>query len=192
MADNILVPLDGSELANEALPYAEAIAKTLGWGVVLLRVVSGDPVRHHRPGSAPIEAPLEDEMTPRPGYDVFEAEEAAASDALATHVARLRAAGVTADSEVGLGNAGDVIVERASEGDIVLIVMASHGRTGLARIFRGSVAAAVVDHSARPVLVVRPFRDDQARVDLEHAERVPAEHVDALRRCVDQLTTERG
>ena len=65
--------------------------------------------------------------------------------------------------------------------------MASHGRTGLARIFRGSVAAAVVDRSARPVLVVRPFRDEQARVDLEHAERLPPEHVDALRRAVDEV-----
>ena len=188
MADTILVPLDGSELANAALPYAEAIGKALGWGIVLLCVVSGDPVRHPRPGSAPIEAPLEDETAPQPGYDVFEAEEAAATDALAPSVAQLRAAGLTAVSEVGVGDARDVIVERATRQDIAVIVMASHGRTGLARIFRGSVASAVVDHSARPVLVVRPFRDEQARVDLEHAERLSDEHVDTLRRAVDQLT----
>jgi nucleotide-binding universal stress UspA family protein len=189
MADNILVPLDGSELADAALPYAEAIAKALGWGVVLLRVVSGDPARHPRPGSAPIEAPLADETAPRPGYELFQAEEAGAFDALAAPVARLQAAGVSATAEVGVGNARDGIVERANEADVVLILMASHGRTGLARIFRGSVATAVVDHGARPVLVVRPFRDEQARVDLEHAERVPAQHVDALRRAVDQLAT---
>lgn len=189
MADNILVPLDGSELAEAALPYAEAIGKALGWGIVLLRVVSGDPARHPRPGSAPIEAPLEDETAARPAYDLFQAEEAAAIDALAPVVGRLRAAGLACDSEVGVGDARDVIVERASEQDIAVVVMASHGRTGLARIFRGSVASAVVDRGARPVLVVRPFRDDQRRVDLEHAERLPSEHVDALRRAVDQLAT---
>lgn len=189
MADNILVPLDGSELADAALPYAEAIAKALGWGIVLLRVVSGDPAGRPRPGSAPIEAPLEDEAAPRPGHELFQAEEAGALDALAAPISRLRGVGLSADSEAGVGDAGDVIVERASEPDVALIVMASHGRTGLARVFRGSVAAAVVDHGVRPVLVVRPFRDEQARVDLEHAERVPARHVDALRRAVDQLAT---
>jgi nucleotide-binding universal stress UspA family protein len=189
MADNILVSLDGSELANAALPYAEAIGKALGWGIILLRVVSGDPGPHPRPGSAPIEAPLDQETAPQPGYAVFQDEEAGAIDALAPAVAQLRAAGLTADSEVGVGDPRTVIVERASASDIALTVMASHGRTGLARIFRGSVASAVVDHSARPVLVVRPFRDEKARVDLEHAERLPAEHVDALRRAVDQLAT---
>jgi nucleotide-binding universal stress UspA family protein len=189
MADNILVPLDGSELADAALPYAEAIAKALGWGIVLLRVVSGDPARHPRPGSAPIEAPLEEETARRPGYNLFQAEEAGAIDALAPAVARLRAAGLTADCEVGVGDAKTVIAERAGEQDIAVVVMASHGQTGLRRVFRGSVASAVVDHSARPVVIVRPFRDEQARVDLEHAERLPSEHVDALRRAVDQLAT---
>jgi nucleotide-binding universal stress UspA family protein len=110
-------------------------------------------------------------------------------DALAAPIARLRAAGVTAQPEVGVGDAKSVIVERASEDDVALIVMASHGRTGLARLFRGSVAEAVISHSSRPVLVVRPFRDEHARVDLEHAERLADKHVDALRRAVDQLAT---
>jgi nucleotide-binding universal stress UspA family protein len=110
-------------------------------------------------------------------------------DYLAGRVARLRAAGVAAEPEVGVGDPRDVIVERAGEQDVALVTMASHGRTGLARIFRGSVAAAVVDRCARPVLVVRPFRDEHARVDLEHAERLPSEHVDAVREAVDRLTT---
>ena len=52
----------------------------------------------------------------------------AAMDALAGPVARLKAAGVTAEAEVGVGDAKDVIVERASENDVALVVMASHGR----------------------------------------------------------------
>lgn len=188
MAENILVPLDGSELANAVLPYAQEIAKALGWSVIVLRVVSGHPGPHPRPGSAPIEAPLDEETAPRIGYAAFQQEEAAAMDALASPVVRLREAGVAAEPEVGVGDARDVIVERAGEQDVALVAMASHGRTGLARIFRGSVAAAVVDRSPRPVLVVRPFRDEQARVDLEHAERLPSEHVDAVRQAVDRLT----
>jgi nucleotide-binding universal stress UspA family protein len=189
MAENVLVPLDGSELADAALPYAESIAKALGWSVILLRVVPGDPGPHPRPGSAPIEAPLEQETTPDDRHVLVREEEAAASDALAAPLGRLRAAGIAAEFEVGVGSPAEVIVERAGADDVALVVLASHGRTGLARIFRGSVAAAVADHSPRPVLVVRPFRDAQARVDLEHAERLPAEHVDPLRRAVDALAT---
>ena len=189
MAENILVPLDGSALAEAVLPYVEGIAKALGWSVVLLRVVSGNPGPHPRPGSAPIEAPLEDETAPPAGYDAFRHEEAAAIDALAAPLGHLRAAGVAAEPEVGVGDARDVIVERAGEPDVALVAMASHGRTGLARVFRGNVTAAVVQRSSRPVLVVRPFKDEHARVDLEHAERLPSEHVDAVRRAVDQLAT---
>jgi nucleotide-binding universal stress UspA family protein len=189
MAENILVPLDGSELAESALPHAEGVAKALGWSVILLQIVSGDPGPHPRPGSAPIEAPLEQETAPPAGYNLFREEEAAAMDYLAGRVARLRAAGVAAEPEVGVGDPRDVIVERAGEQHVALLTLASHGRTGLARIFRGSVAAAVVDRCARPVLVVRPFRDEHARVDLEHAERLPSEHVDAVREAVDRLTT---
>jgi nucleotide-binding universal stress UspA family protein len=189
MAEQILVPLDGSPLAEVALPYAEAIAKALSWTVVLLSVVAPDPGPHPRPGSAPIEAPLDQETYPAGGYERFQEEDAAAMDALAAPVGRLQSAGVTALAEVGVGNARDVIVERASEDNVAVVVMASHGRTGLARIFRGSVAAGVVDRATKPVLVVRPFRDEHARVDLEHAERLPADQVDALRRAVDRLAT---
>jgi len=78
-----------------------------------------------------------------------------------------------------------VIVERAAEDDVAMIVMASHGRTGLARLFRGSVADAVVRRTTRPTLVVRPFRDAEQRVDLEHAEQLPQDQVDAVRRAME-------
>jgi len=77
-----------------------------------------------------------------------------------------------------------VIVRRAETDDIALVVMASHGRTGLARLVRGSVATGVVDHSNRAVLVVRPFRDPDHRLDLEHADRLPPEQAEAVRRAI--------
>jgi nucleotide-binding universal stress UspA family protein len=102
---------------------------------------------------------------------------------------RLKAAGVLVVREVGVGNAQDVIVARASEEDVAMIVMASHGRTGLARLFRGGVADGVVRHTTRPTLLVRPFRDAEHRVDLEHAEQLPQDQVDEVRRAMETPTT---
>jgi hypothetical protein len=65
-----------------------------------------------------------------------------------------------------------------------LIVMASHGRTGVARVFRGSVAAGVADYTHRPILIVRPFRDAEHRADLEHADQLPPDQAEAVRRAV--------
>jgi len=62
--------------------------------------------------------------------------------------------------------------------------MASHGRTGLARVFRGSVAAGVADHTRRPILIVRPFRDAEHRADFEHADQLPPDQAEAVRRAV--------
>ncbi|HLI26225.1 MAG TPA: universal stress protein [Chloroflexota bacterium] len=190
MSAKMLVPLDGSELAEAVLPYVEAIGRALGWSAVLLHVVEPEPVRHP-PADAlggaiahyEIEPGLEREARLR-----VQAEEAAAYDALAAPAARLEAAGVPAEREVAVGNPRDVIAGRAQAPDIALIAMASHGRTGLARLLRGSVAAGVAEAAPRPTLVVRPFRDEQARVDLEHAERLPREHVEAIRRAVEPLT----
>jgi nucleotide-binding universal stress UspA family protein len=182
----MLVPLDGSELANAVLPYVEAIGKALGWSVVLLRVVEGDPARR---GYTPLQGAAAEPLT-EPGVEatnlaVTEAEEASAYDSLKPAAERLRAAGLNVEREVGSGRPRDVISGRANASDIALVVMASHGRTGLARLFRGSVAAGVVDDTPRPVLVVRPFRDQESRVDLEHAERLPAGAADSVRQAVD-------
>ena len=183
----ILIPVDGSELAEAALPYAEKIGAALGWSAVLLYVVSPAVAHDRPPGHAPIEAPLEQETRVPAGYEAIREEEAAAEERLEPIVARLQAAGLPAESEVGNGDPKDVIAERADEADIAMIVMASHGRTGLARLFRGSVAAAVVERTNRPALLVRPFRDADSRLDLEHAEQLPGDQADAVRRAIESV-----
>jgi len=65
-----------------------------------------------------------------------------------------------------------------------MIIMASHGRTGLARLVRGSIAAGVVGHTQRPTLVVRPFRDEQQRRAFEHADRLPADQRAAVQQAL--------
>ena len=184
----ILVPLDGSELAQAALPYAERLSRALGWRIILLRVLSSEPA-HDRPlHVAPIEAPLDEETTAPAGYTALHAEQAAAEEGLEALAARLRATGCAVVCETGTGDAQGVISNRAAAPDVGLVVIASHGRSGLARLFRGSVAAGVVDHAPCAVLLVRPFRDE-ARVELEHAERLPDDSVDRVRKAVADLAT---
>ncbi len=187
MGTKILIPVDGSELAEAALPYAERIGAALGWGAVLLCVVSPAVAHDRPPGHAPIEAPLEQETQPPAGYEAIREEEAAAEERLEAVAARLRAAGLQAEPEVANGDPRDVIAERADEADIAMIVMASHGRTGLARLFRGSVAAAVVERTNRPALLVRPFRDADSRLDFEHAEQLPGDQAEAVRRAIESV-----
>jgi nucleotide-binding universal stress UspA family protein len=189
VSTKVLVPLDGSELAEVAVGYAEQLAKTLGWGVVLFSVVHSDSEHHlFVPATPVIEAPPEvwERWAGQLGADEEELrhEMAAAVDSMAAAAERLQAAGLQVEREVGVGNVRDVIVKRAADDDIAMIVMASHGRTGLARLVRGSVASGVVDHSNRAVLVVRPFRDPEHRLDLEHADRLPPEQAEAVRRAI--------
>jgi nucleotide-binding universal stress UspA family protein len=187
---HLLIPLDGSELAEAALPYAESIGKALGWHAVLFSVV-------HRDDDRPLYAPPTPVVeTPEAGWRAWDEHEiegdealaherTAAFDAMGPAAQRLQAAGLQVVREVGIGNSRDVIVRRAAAEDIAMVVLASHGRTGLARLFRGSVATGVVDHTRRPTLVVRPFRDAEHRVDLEHGDRLAPDQAEAVRGAIE-------
>jgi nucleotide-binding universal stress UspA family protein len=189
VGNKMLIPLDGSELAEAALAYAERLHKALGWTAVLLQVAHPPSAHHGHGGNPLLEGSLQELRQEQAGgaraYEEIRERELAAMDSLAGAEERLRAAGVVAVREVGVGKPEDVIVERAADDDIAMIVMASHGRTGLSRLFRGSVADAVVRRTTRPALVVRPFRDAEQRVDLEHAERLPQTEVDAVRGAME-------
>ena len=188
MDTNILVPLDGSAGAEAALPYAEQLSRALGWSIVLLRVVSAEPAHDRASHVAPIEAALDQETTTPAGYAALHAEQAAAEEDLEVVAGRLRATGLVVTCETSTGDAQPVISDRATAADIGIIVMASHGHSGLARVFHGSVATGVVDQAPRAVVLVRPF-DDGARAELQRAERLPAQHVEVVRRVVGgQLT----
>lgn len=189
MGNAILVPLDGSELAEVALPYAEAIGKALGWSAVLFCAVPGAPEQPiFLPATPPIEAPREVwqswEAGLSAGDEETHQEALGALDAMVGAAERLHAAGVTVMRQVGVGRARDAIGRRAADDDVAMIVMASHGRTGLRRILQGSVAAGVVDHAHRATLVVSPFHEGQNRAELKHADRLPAGQVLAVREAI--------
>jgi len=186
MANRMLIPLDGSDLAEAALAYAEAIGKALGWSAVLLHVVSPE-IAHDRPTA--LRPPGGEEWVRPAGYEAIHELEVAAFDDEAGPAARLRASGLDVSREVASGDPKEVIAERAAEDDVAIIVMASHGRTGLARLFRGSVAASVAERTRCPLLIVRPFRDAESRVDLEHGERLAETEFEAVRQAIESVPT---
>ncbi len=134
--DKILVPLDGSVLAEAAIWRAAEIAN--GGTLSLLRAVEA----HTRLGADPIEAQV---------AAVKEAEEYLASVAR-----RLADRGMkSVEAHVWYGPAAAAIVEAAQVHKVDMIVMSTHGRSGLGRLILGSVAESVLRGTRTPILVVR-------------------------------------
>lgn len=141
----IVVPLDGSPLAEEALPTALALAKRLHVPIHVITVIEVSGGETWEVVSAAITARRFEESVARLVTD--------AQGVLASADEWLEALGVVATTEVLHGSPGLAIVDAVRPGD--LIVMTSHGRTGLPRWFLGSVAETVVRRSPSSVLLVR-------------------------------------
>jgi nucleotide-binding universal stress UspA family protein len=149
MYDTILVPLDGSKRAEKILPHVEELAHRYGTRVVFLKVVH------------PFRIPA------KPGVGAYAefAEQAIAQrtkdaeDYLASLVAQFREKGIKAVARVVNGPIVEEILGAADRERADVIAMASHGRTGVARAFYGSVAAGVLHSVDRPLLLIRS-RDD--------------------------------
>ena len=134
----VLVPLDGSRLAEAALGEAMEFARA-GAALVLLRAAEAARV----PMADPTEAQV---------AVVREAE--AYLDGVAE---RARAAGVAdVQTSVWYGPPGEAIIEAAHVRKADLIVMSSHGRSGLGRLVFGSVAETVLRGTTTPILLIRP------------------------------------
>jgi nucleotide-binding universal stress UspA family protein len=136
----ILVPLDGSALAEAALPKAVEIAKdSPGASVLLLRAAEAPVLA----GGDPVEAQVE---------VVREAEEY-----LERVADRVRTEGLSqVSTSVWYGPPAPAIVEAAEIAKADMIVMSTHGRSGLGRLFLGSVAESVLRGTHTPILLLRP------------------------------------
>jgi nucleotide-binding universal stress UspA family protein len=137
MYKRMLVPLDGSTLAEGVLPHVEALAKSLGADLVLLRVAFA----HLFPGADPIQ------------FQVTAVREAETYVADLSH--RLQQMGVRAEAKVRYGDPVEEILDHVTWDHIDLIAMATHGRTGLKRAVMGSVAEHVLRRTAVPMLLIR-------------------------------------
>ncbi len=145
----ILVPLDGSKLAERVLPFTQDLAKKLKAKVRFIEVV--DPtLKAADAGLA--ESP---EMIDIILADIEKNKEAA-KDYLASMTTVWRALELDADWEVVEGRPATEIVEAARAHQVDMIAMCTHGRSGLAQVVFGSVANEVLRESGLPVLLVRP------------------------------------
>jgi nucleotide-binding universal stress UspA family protein len=147
---SLIVPLDGSELAEQVLPHAVALAKSHDLNVILVRVtpLAGDYYRY-------MDYPL-------PEFDNLpEQMDAEAVEYLQSQSQKLRSQGVPKVEERLIhGPPAIAVADFAKEAPSSLVAMTTHGRSGLERWVLGSVADRVVRHSGGPVLVIRATQQD--------------------------------
>jgi len=137
----LLVPLDGSPFAETALTHAAMLARAFSATILLLRAVEHETASyrsssHVQDGSAGL--PLD------------------AAPYLEEVAQRLRSTGLRVQTVVEEGRPGDAVAYHGSTLGPSLIVMATHGRTGLGRLLLGSVALEVLRRSPLPVMLIRP------------------------------------
>jgi nucleotide-binding universal stress UspA family protein len=148
IVQHVLVPIDFSATADRALTYAIALAQQLQARLTLLHVLDLTPVT------------MED-MTATYLDDL----ETDAQHLLQASRERVQRAGLQGESLLVQGTPTQTIIDTAGEQGVDLIIMGTHGRTGLAHVFLGSVAEHVVRQGPCPVLVVRRAPDTSATAE---------------------------
>ncbi len=131
MYKRILVPLDGSELAEVVLPYAEGLAAGLGSELTLIHICASEKA------------------------DDYHAHEVYIQEMAEKIRGRSEAEGIKVHSAHLVGHTAEQIVDYAETEKVGLIVMATHGRSGIRRWVLGDVASKVVRATNRPVALIR-------------------------------------
>jgi nucleotide-binding universal stress UspA family protein len=142
MYTKILVPLDGSKLSEQILPYARLLAEAFQIPVELLLV--NDPS-----AMTPYAPPLQD------------------GDFLKQVAERSFSVPVKVSHSVEMGSPAKVIVDRASGDRDMMIAMATHGMSGIQRVILGSVAYKVAHTASNPLLLVRPVAQPEDPIRLK-------------------------
>jgi nucleotide-binding universal stress UspA family protein len=149
MYKRILVPLDGSKRAEAILPHVEQLAQRYGARVIFFRVVEPPPVTVPRR---------------QPDLNLYRQEvESLTEEAkayLKAIVGEFDQLGIDSRTELSQGDVVEAIIDAAARNEVDLIAMTSHGRSGLAQVFYGSVAAGVLQRVDRPLLLVRSQKGD--------------------------------
>ena len=144
MYSKILVPLDGSARAEAILPHAEDMARHYESAVIFLGIVEPEPAV----------------LTPEPFYtsldpEMYQQRISEIENYLVAQKNKFQRKGIDAQICVSEGPVVEEIINVAEREQVDLIAMASHGRTGLPRVFYGSVAAGVLHRIDRPLLLIR-------------------------------------
>ena len=146
MFDKILVPLDRSALAECVLPHAIALARALDSRLVLLHVLTVSDKQDHLRAVDPLEWHLR---------------RAEAESYLQAVCARLQETGVQSEAHVNGGYAAETIVDFAQDQDMGLVLMASHGQSGLSGWNVSSVVQKVIMRTRASIMVVRAYKPAQ-------------------------------
>ena len=144
MFQRILVPLDGSPLAEQALPVAARVARACGGTVILFHVVDVSQAYVSYGALQPLVTQDAIERSLKRGKSYL--------DSLLPHS---HLAGVTLEEQVILGSPAVVILSILDEQAIDLVIMSSHGYTGLKHWILGSTAEKVIHHTPVPILILR-------------------------------------
>jgi nucleotide-binding universal stress UspA family protein len=160
MYKKILLPLDGSDLSHQAIPHAIAVATGVCAEIILLQVI--DSVAHIISEATPatIEPVPSGELTVEIAEIAVEAQRQSARINLDGAVAQIVAGGIDAacvSTEVVEGNASQAIQDGVERLGCDLVIIATHGRSGIKRVLLGSVADYVARNTpTAAVLLIRP------------------------------------
>jgi nucleotide-binding universal stress UspA family protein len=149
MYKRILVPLDGSPRAEKILPHVQGVASTNAT-LILLQVVEPSGAEFAMGADMMLTAPQMQAY-----WRSLQAAEKAANAYLSKKQAQLRRKKFKVKTLVERGPAATVILKAAKREKADLVAMASHGRSGLNRVFYGSVANGVLHKIERPLLLIR-------------------------------------
>jgi len=145
----IVVPLDGSQLAEHIIPYAKGLAKAMDSEVILLQVIEPVSTFH-------FEISPETFDWTKYEKDHLAQAERKAKEYLGRNERDLRSDGVKVSSALAQGKAADSILKYADDNSVSVIALATHGFSGVAKWVYGSVASKIIMSSSKPVLLVRP------------------------------------
>jgi nucleotide-binding universal stress UspA family protein len=145
MYEKLLVCLDGSDFAEQIMPYLVDLASRLGSKMLLLEVVTETPTISAGDPGVVVKS-----------LDTISRSRREAETYLESIAAPLRARGLGVECAVLEGPAGETIVQYSEKSHMDLIALSTHGRGGLGRAVFGSVADYVMRHSTVPFLCVRP------------------------------------
>lgn len=166
MYRRILVTLDGSRLSEAVLPQVERLVAGTDASVTMLRVAElpeqtvAGRVQTPTPlvivGAGPAMTTKTEPQLAETRDQAFRRVKDEVKGYLDEKVRDLRAKGIEADSATRLGHPAEEIIDYAQTHDVDMILMSTHGRSGLGRMFFGSVAGRVLLSGVKPLLLVRP------------------------------------
>ena len=162
MYNKLMVPLDGSKLAECVFPHLETVTRGCLSTPEIELVTAVEPIAVPRGREVSRMSSL-DELTRYESHQQTDAE-----GYLKEKVAYLKERGIAANSRVVMGRAGEALSKYANENSVDLIIMSTHGRSGVNRLVWGSIAEHVLRNVHAPVLMVRaatygPGPQDHAR-----------------------------